>query len=289
MGVRMGIRSVLLAACLGLLGVVGPAQAQDEGPSAKCMMCHGADHEKMARHPHANAADSRNIGCVGCHGMSEKHAENPAEEKPDQRFKGKGALSGEEASAVCMMCHESQNNKKLLLWAGSTHPQAGVGCTSCHTIHVNKDPVFNKAAQPDVCFACHKDTRVQLNKPFRHPVQEGKVGCSDCHSPHGSAGPKLVKRDTTNATCYQCHAEKRGPFVHNHQPVQDNCAAATTRTAATSPACSTRATRCSATSATCRMRSATSARCAASRACCRPRCRRRRSRPSRRCRAASTR
>ncbi len=41
---------------------------------------------------------------------------------------------------------------------------------------------------------------------------------------HGSAGPKLAKRDTTNATCYTCHAEKRGPFVHNHEPVQDNCA-----------------------------------------------------------------
>jgi DmsE family decaheme c-type cytochrome len=25
-------------------------------------------------------------------------------------------------------------------------------------------------------------------------------------------------------TCYTCHAEKRGPFVQNHQPVQDNCA-----------------------------------------------------------------
>ena len=50
------------------------------------------------------------------------------------------------------------------------------------------------------------------------------MSCSDCHSAHGSAGPKLVKRDTTNQTCYQCHAEKRGPYVHNHQPVQDNCA-----------------------------------------------------------------
>ena len=133
-------------------------------------------------------------------------------------------MTASEASAVCLVCHEGQNNKKLLLWAGSTHPQADVGCTSCHNVHVNKDPVFNKAAQSDVCFACHKDTRVAMNKPWRHPIQEGKMSCSDCHSPHGSAGPKLAKRDTINATCYQCHAEKRGPYVHNHQPVQDNCA-----------------------------------------------------------------
>jgi len=107
----MGFRNALAAACIALLGFAAPAQAQDDGPSAKCMMCHGADYEKMAKHPHAVAADSRNFGCVGCHGMSEKHADNPTEVKPDQRFKGKGALTGAEASAVCMVCHEGQNNK----------------------------------------------------------------------------------------------------------------------------------------------------------------------------------
>jgi len=49
------------------------------------------------------------------------------------------------------------------------------------------------------------------------------VVCSDCHNPHGSAGPKLMARDTVHDTCYQCHAEKRGPFLWNHQPVTENC------------------------------------------------------------------
>ena len=52
---------------------------------------------------------------------------------------------------------------------------------------------------------------------------EGKVVCSDCHNTHGSTGPKLMKRESVNATCYTCHMEKRGPFVHNHQPVQEDC------------------------------------------------------------------
>ena len=30
-------------------------------------------------------------------------------------------------------------------------------------------------------------------------------------------------RDTINDTCYQCHMEKRGPFVYNHQPVTEDC------------------------------------------------------------------
>jgi DmsE family decaheme c-type cytochrome len=221
----MRIRSVLVAACFAWLGSVGTGwAAEGEGPSAKCMMCHGADHEKMARTPHAVAADSRNFGCIGCHGGSSDHADNPTEKKPDQVFKGKNAVTGAAASEACLACHTTASTKQMLLWAGSAHPQADVACTNCHTIHVNKDKLFNKAEQPSVCFTCHKDVRVAANKPWRHPVQEGKVTCSDCHSVHGSAGPKLAKRDTVNMTCYTCHAEKRGPFVHNHQPVQDNCA-----------------------------------------------------------------
>ena len=32
-----------------------------------------------------------------------------------------------------------------------------------------------------------------------------------------------MKRDSVNETCYTCHMEKRGPFVHNHEPVSDDC------------------------------------------------------------------
>jgi DmsE family decaheme c-type cytochrome len=50
------------------------------------------------------------------------------------------------------------------------------------------------------------------------------MACSDCHNPHGSAGPKLARRDSTNDTCYMCHAEKRGPFVQSHPAVTEDCA-----------------------------------------------------------------
>ena len=60
--------------------------------------------------------------------------------------------------------------------------------------------------------------------PSHHPIIEGKVKCSDCHNPHGGVGPKMLVRDSVNDTCYTCHMEKRGPFVHNHEPVSENCA-----------------------------------------------------------------
>src|SRR5687767_15887725 len=62
-----------------------------------------------------------------------------------------------------------------------------------------------------------KEQRVQVNRSHHHPIEEGKVACSDCHNPHGSAGAKMLVRDSVVDTCYTCHMEKRGPFVRTHQ------------------------------------------------------------------------
>jgi DmsE family decaheme c-type cytochrome len=83
--------------------------------------------------------------------------------------------------------------------------------------------VRDKKTQPEVCFTCHKEQRGDSHKISHHPIGEGKVVCSDCHNPHGSAGPKLLKKNTVTETCYTCHAEKRGPLLWEHQPVAEDC------------------------------------------------------------------
>ena len=55
------------------------------------------------------------------------------------------------------------------------------------------------------------------------PLHEGKIACTDCHNPHGSATEPLLRADSVNQLCYQCHAEKRGPFLWEHAPVVDSC------------------------------------------------------------------
>jgi len=80
-----------------------------------------------------------------------------------------------------------------------------------------------KATQPEKCFTCHSQQRSESFQMSHHPVREGKVACSDCHNVHGSPGPKLVKEFTINETCYNCHAEKRGPLLWEHQPVREDC------------------------------------------------------------------
>jgi DmsE family decaheme c-type cytochrome len=82
---------------------------------------------------------------------------------------------------------------------------------------------LTKIEQPQVCFGCHQDKRAQVNRRSHHPIEEGKVVCSDCHNSHGSPSIRLLARNSVNETCYQCHAEKRGPFLWEHQPVREDC------------------------------------------------------------------
>jgi len=221
----MRFGTLLAAAGFCMSALLGSAHAaKDEEASSVCLACHEEHQQQMAGHKHSVSADPRTPTCVSCHGPSEKHAENPGEVEPTREFHpgAKHMLPANEASDVCLACHEK--DAKRALWATSAHPSADVSCISCHKVHTGKDRVLAKTTQPGVCFTCHQGPRTQVNLASRHPITEGKMTCSDCHSVHGSAGPKLAKKDSTNDTCYTCHAEKRGPFVHQHQPVTEDCA-----------------------------------------------------------------
>jgi DmsE family decaheme c-type cytochrome len=77
--------------------------------------------------------------------------------------------------------------------------------------------------QYETCTSCHKQIRSQLLKPSHHPIIEGKVACTDCHNPHGALSKAMVNAESIPQLCTTCHAEKRGPFVWGHPPVEENC------------------------------------------------------------------
>lgn len=224
-----------VALTMGVAGAAPVLAADDKADTkdivlkedARCTSCHDeADAPKLlhiGKTRHGAKGDPRTPTCTSCHGKSDKHVDYKGKDKPpktDTSFGKSTQTPPEQRDAACLTCHKGG---KRMHWAGSQHASAEVGCASCHQVHTQQDKVRDKAAQAEVCFACHKTQRADANKLSHHPVVEGKVACSSCHNLHGSAGPKLLVKNTVNETCYTCHAEKRGPFLWEHPPASDDC------------------------------------------------------------------
>ena len=197
---------------------------------AKCTRCHDESEAvpvlSIYQTRHGVRADVRTPTCQGCHGASEAHLKGDPNQKgrarPDIVYHSKAykANGAKELADTCLSCHSSGLRQH---WSGSAHDGEGIACSGCHRIHTPRDAVLEKMTQPEVCFGCHKEQRAQMHRYSTHPVLAGKMGCTDCHNPHGSTGPKLMIKNSVNETCHTCHAEKRGPFLWEHQPVTDDC------------------------------------------------------------------
>jgi DmsE family decaheme c-type cytochrome len=230
----------VLAVVAALLAMPAQAQPKQSGPVAPvCANCHEAQWHSIDLTPHGAKTDANGSMCQACHGDASAHLKDPTKAKPDSPFKKGGSVAAQ--NAVCMNCHSG--NRNLAFWTSGKHALNEVACSSCHSSHgKNLLPSYNGLAleptptpiskfvttflpnQADVCATCHQPIRAATLKPSHHPIVEGKVKCSDCHNPHGSITPAMLKQPTINDQCYSCHADKRGPHVFNHPPVEENCA-----------------------------------------------------------------
>jgi DmsE family decaheme c-type cytochrome len=229
----------MVAALTLMISVSALAQEEKAAPrkdlvlngDAKCTRCHDAEDNpqllEIGKTKHGVRGDSRTPTCTSCHGESDNHVNNvrPAgsteRPKPDRTFTKHSTTQSDQRAEACLNCHRGTARTH---WAGSTHQANQVACSDCHQVHAAVDRVLQRKTQTQVCFACHREQRADSYKISSHPIKEGKVVCSDCHNPHGSPGPSMVKKNTINETCHVCHAEKRGPFLFEHQPVVENCA-----------------------------------------------------------------
>lgn len=192
-----------------------------------CLTCHTTQAESFGKTLMGRIGKTQQgkFDCENCHGPGSAHVKAGGGRgvggiisfRPEDQ-----ARTAEENNAVCLNCHEKGDRT---YWNGSTHETRGLMCTNCHTImkEVSRKNQLKTAVEPDTCFQCHKDRRAQMARSSHMPLREGKIVCSDCHNPHGSATDGLLRAASINDTCYKCHAEKRGPFLFEHLPVRENC------------------------------------------------------------------
>ncbi len=201
-----------------------PAQSVGD---AVCKSCHPNVTVDFYRNPHYQSVASgkekpEDTGCEGCHGPASAHVAARGDRTKITAF---SAMTPKKILDNCLRCHAESLGRANI--RRSSHSQAQIACTSCHTIHRAKSPKFLLASseQRDVCYGCHGNVRAQFSQPFKHRVNEGFMTCSDCHNPHGAAAPnsgmggrpRMMQAGLGNEEpCMKCHTDKRGPFAFEH-------------------------------------------------------------------------
>ncbi len=221
-------RLIWTIAIVGAFGALFPtlaAHAQSAGLPV-CADCHEEIVKGIAASKHGAKLDATETVCRSCHGDVAAHLDDPEAAKPTHLFDKN--VSAADKTAVCLSCHAG--NRQLAFWDAGIHKKNDVACSDCHSIHGRKSSpstskyvTTQRQLEYSTCSPCHQRIMAQLDKNSHHPVIEGKITCSDCHNPHGTLSPGMIKADSVNLLCTSCHTEKRGPFVFTHLPVEENC------------------------------------------------------------------
>jgi len=194
------------------------AGEQTRRESEVCLMCHEAQQTNLVGGPHhlpaSPRADAR-VACTDCHLGDPAHWEEDPETHP---MTNPARQPFADVSGLCAQCHFSSHQQEMA--ADNPHACDDVGCLGCHQVHGAAVPGSLRQQEPGLCLGCHAEVDGEFAQPFRHPVRDGVMVCSECHL-------KLDHRDArltfhgTGGVCFQCHMQFRGPFPHEHPATLD--------------------------------------------------------------------
>ena len=175
--------------------------------SETCLGCHAGkeSHNNYRRGEHWR----NNIGCNDCHAahgpkhgafkvgsatlVSRSSDVNPAP-----------AMLKANEQQLCIACHSEVKSHFSKPFRHKVL-EGTMKCSDCHNAHGGYEAKQTKLAVGSevACVRCHTDKQ----GPFVFEHAPLKVeGCAACHTPHGSANPRLLKRHQVRQLCLECHS-----------------------------------------------------------------------------------
>ncbi len=178
-----------------------------------CTLCHKNDNPKDGNDL---MMDMPGL-CYQCHDKNSKE--------------GKKFIHGPVGAGACTICHdphESENSTLLrysntnelctschaakadfLRTTDNIHPPVIDSCVNCHDPHT-EDYKFQLRAdgKKDLCLSCHVDKKelIETAKNKHGAINMGN-DCQNCHDPHGTGKPRMMKGETVKDVCLMCHSQ----------------------------------------------------------------------------------
>lgn len=219
---RYGVPVLMTCALLGvLLGVrVGDLSAQENPRVSKvCLDCHEGRDTTLVDTAHrlsgaALDGPEARIACTDCHVGDHRHYEDDPAQYPMTNPSKLGAAA---EGRICSSCHQNTHQQNMA--ERNVHARNDVNCSACHSVHQSKHPALLQKTEITLCLGCHSDVKGQFAKPYRHPVEDGVVKCSECHMTLDETSRELSRNGTN--VCMKCHAEMQGPFPFEHPATLD--------------------------------------------------------------------
>lgn len=177
--------------------IANPGKLGVKGTGAVCASCHLSSHEQTMHERNVHA--SNDISCSDCHRI---HSNRNT------------ALLEKEEVALCLGCHTGVQAQFAL---PSRHPVTDgvMKCSECHMTMDGDRRQFDFTGSNESCYRCHAQFRGPF--PYEHEATvdyaTGEGGCLNCHSPHGSTLPRMLKQSYESphyAICSQCHSVPPG-------------------------------------------------------------------------------
>lgn len=202
--------------------------------SETCLTCHSGreEHNNFRRGEHWR----NDIGCTDCHAshspptgrqlaasnvfVSRSNAQKPG-------FSDLKLLKTSEPQ-LCLGCHMETKHQFNLPFHHKVL-EGAMRCSDCHNPHGGFELKQTRLATgaDAACIKCHVDKQ----GPFVYEHAPVKTeGCVACHTPHGSANPRLLITSRVGQLCLTCHStahgvgaeEPAGP-QHNQNAQYANC------------------------------------------------------------------
>lgn len=191
------------------------ANAEMVADDQLCATC----HESYVKHHQTNM--HRGQSCESCHGPGSEHMRTRGKEPGLIRsFK---RMAPAERSETCLQCHEDNGCEPGASWRISTHANAGVSCTDCHTGHYTVPP---GTPTTDLSKVNSNDNQIQLVRlpgVEEETLPQPSTEEDSAEEPTSDSAPRLPDSRHMGAItphiCYRCHAnmERQQHVGHAHQ------------------------------------------------------------------------